>query len=149
MLTEPLPAAVRTELGQRTTLLRDTETPPHHLWFTADHRALFAGGDQKRPPDRLRDKTLVQRTGELMYELTRLYPPISGAMPAYGGTCRSRIRSTACSMPARIAIFRFITLRSARSHDPARAFLASRIILRSIPGRPGKRRHALFVREKL
>ena len=45
---------------------------------------LFAGGDQKRQPDRLRDKTLVQRTGELMYELTRLYPAISGARPEYG-----------------------------------------------------------------
>ena len=79
VLTEPLSAAVRAELGQRAAMLRDTESPSHHLWFTSDHRALFAGGDQKRQPDRLRDKTLVQRTGELMYELTKLYPAISGA----------------------------------------------------------------------
>ena len=79
VLTEPLSAAVRAELGQRAAMLRDTESPSHHLWFTSDHRALFAGGDQKRQPDRLRDKTLVQRTGELMYELTKLYPDISGA----------------------------------------------------------------------
>ena len=39
---------------------------------------------QKRPADRLREKTLVQRTGQLMYELSRLYPAISGAAPAYG-----------------------------------------------------------------
>ena len=85
VLTEPLSAAVRAELGQRT---RAADATPrrraHHLWFTADHRALFAGADQKRPPDRLRDKTLVQRTGQLMYELSRLYPAISGAAPAYG-----------------------------------------------------------------
>ncbi len=75
---------MRAELGQRNALLTDTDTPPHQLWFTADHRALFAGADQKRPADRLRDKTLVQRTGQLMYELSRLYPAISGAAPAYG-----------------------------------------------------------------
>src|SRR5688572_31356528 len=55
-LTEPLPAAVRAELGQRTAVLTDSESPAHHLWLTADHRALFAGADQKRPPDRLRDR---------------------------------------------------------------------------------------------
>src|SRR5688572_15393949 len=74
VLTEPLSAAVRAELGQRGILLRDTETPSHHLWFTADHRAVFAGGDQKRQPDRLREKTVIQRANELMYELTKLYP---------------------------------------------------------------------------
>ena len=35
-------------------------------------------------PERLQDKTLVQRANELMYELTKLYPPISGVMPEYG-----------------------------------------------------------------
>ena len=59
MLTEPLPASVRAELGQRTAVLTDTESPAHHLWFTADHRALFAGAVDKRrtrtivtPPER-------------------------------------------------------------------------------------------------
>src|SRR5690349_18956711 len=72
VLTEPLPAAVRAELGDRTAVITDSDSPAHHMWLTADHRALFAGADQKRPPDRLRDKTLVQRTGQLMYELSRL-----------------------------------------------------------------------------
>ena len=45
---------------------------------------IVAGADQPRPPPRTKDKLLVQRTGQLMYELSRLYPAISGVMPAYG-----------------------------------------------------------------
>ena len=138
VLTHPLPAAVRKELGQRTTMLRDTETPSHHLWFTADHRALFAGGDQKRQPDRLREKTLVQRTGELMYELTRLYPAISGTMPQYGWDVPLAHAVDGALYAGSHRNFPFHLFAFGTLHDPARAFLASRIILRNILGKPEK-----------
>jgi glycine/D-amino acid oxidase-like deaminating enzyme len=136
VLTEPLSAAVRAELGQRAALLTDTDVPPHHLWFTADHRALFAGGDQKRPPDRLRQKTLVQRTGQLMYELTRIYPAISGAAPAYGWEVPLAHPVDGVLYAGSHRNFPFHHFAFGTLHDPARAFLASRIILRSIQGRP-------------
>ena len=138
VMTEPLSAAVRAELGPRAAMLRDTDTLPHHLWFTADNRVIFAGGDQKRQPDRLREKTLVQRTGELMYELTRLYPAISGAQPAYGWDVplAHPVDGVLYAGPHRN--FPFQSFAFGTSHDPARAFLASRIILRSILGRPEK-----------
>ena len=136
VLTEPLSAAVRAELGQRAALLTDTDVPPHHLWFTADHRALFAGGDQKRPPDRLRQKTLVQRTGQLMYELTRIYPAISGAAPAYGWDVPLAHPVDGVLYAGSHRNFPFHHFAFGTLHDPARAFLASRIILRSIQGRP-------------
>ena len=138
VLTEPLSAAVRAELGQRASVLTDTETPAHHLWFTADHRALFAGADQKRPPDRLRDKTLVQRTGQLMYELSRLYPAISGVRPAYGWDVPLAHPVDGVMYAGSHRNFPFQWFAFGTSHDPARAFLASRIILRSIQGRPEK-----------
>jgi glycine/D-amino acid oxidase-like deaminating enzyme len=138
VLTEPLSAAVRKQIGQRTLLLGDTETPAHHLWFTADHRALFAGGDQKRQPDRLREKTLVQRTNELMYELTKLYPPISGTMPAYGWEVPLTHAVDGALYAGSHRNFPFHHFAFGTLHDPARAFLASRIILRSILGRPEK-----------
>jgi glycine/D-amino acid oxidase-like deaminating enzyme len=138
VLTEPLPPAVRAELGQRTAVVTDTDTPPHHLWFTSDNRALFAGGDQKRPPDRLRDKTLVQRTGQLMYELTRLYPAISGAMPDYGWDVPLAHPVDGVPYAGSHRNFPFHHFAFGTSHDPARAFLASRIILRSVLGRPEK-----------
>ena len=138
VLTEPLSAAVRAELGPRAAMLRDTDAPPHHLWFTADHRAIFAGGDQKRQPDRLREKTLIQRTGELMYELTRLYPAISGARPAYGWDVPLAHPVDGVPYAGPHRNFPFQLFAFGTSHDPARAFLASRIILRSILGRPEK-----------
>ena len=138
VLTEPLPAAVRKELGRRTMMLRDTEMPSHHLWFTDDNRALFAGGDQKRQPDRLRQKTLVQRCNELMYELTKLYPAISGVMPAYGWDVPLTHAVDGALYAGSHRNFPFHHFAFGTLHDPARAFLASRIILRSILGKPDK-----------
>lgn len=138
VLTEPLPADVRAALGQRAAVLTDTEVPAHHLWFTSDHRALFAGADQKRPPERLRDKTLVQRTGQLMYELTRLYPAISGVAPAYGWDVPLAHPVDGVPYAGTHRNFPFQLFAFGTSHDPARAYLASRIILRNIQGRPEK-----------
>jgi glycine/D-amino acid oxidase-like deaminating enzyme len=134
VITEPLPAAVRSQLGQRSSIICDTETPPHQLRWTDDHRAVFSGADQKRTPVRQREKVLVQRTGQLMYELSRLYPAISGAMPTHGWDMP--VAHTADDVlyagPHRNfphQYFAFGTL-----HDPARAFLASRILLRCVLG---------------
>ena len=138
VLTEPLPAAVRAELRQRTHVLTDTDSPAHHLWFTADHRALFAGTDQKRPPDRLREKTLVQRTGQLMYELSRMYPAISGAAPAYGWDVPTTHPVDGVLYAGSHRNFPFHHFAFGTLHDPARAYLASRIILRSVQGRATK-----------
>jgi gamma-glutamylputrescine oxidase len=138
VLTEPLPAAVRKEIGAQSAMLRDTESPSHHLWFTADHRALFAGGDQKRQPDRLRDKTLVQRANELMYELTKLYPAISGTQPAYGWDVPTTHAVDGALYAGSHRNFPFHHFAFGTLHDPARAYLASRIILRSILGKPEK-----------
>jgi glycine/D-amino acid oxidase-like deaminating enzyme len=87
VVTEPLPAAVRRELGAREAALRDTASPPHILRWLKDDRVLFAGADQDPVPARAREKVLVQRRGQLMYELSTLYPAISGAMPEWSWDC--------------------------------------------------------------
>ncbi|MEO8678173.1 MAG: FAD-dependent oxidoreductase [Vicinamibacterales bacterium] len=138
VMTEPLPAAVRAQLGAPASILTDTETPAHHLAFTADHRAVFAGADQKRPGDRLRDKTLVQRTGQLMYELSRLYPAISGTAAAHGWDTPlahsvDDVMYAGAHRNFPHQLFAFGTL-----HDPARAYLASRILLRCVLGHSEK-----------
>src|SRR4030095_2487869 len=138
VMTEPLPVSIRSQLGQQSSIVCDLETPPHQLWWTEDHRAVFSGADQKRAPERLREKTLVQRTGQLMYELTRLYPAISGAMPTHGWDVP--LAHTADDVlyagPHRNfphQYFAFGTL-----HDPARAYLASRVLLRCLLGETTK-----------
>jgi glycine/D-amino acid oxidase-like deaminating enzyme len=83
-LTEPVPAKIRNRLGKRSTVIRDAAEPPHVVRWVDDKRLLIEGADGPRPADRLREKTIVQRTGQLMYELSTIYPDISGIMPAYG-----------------------------------------------------------------
>lgn len=79
--TEPLPAPMRREVGRRATTMRDSVQPPHFLRWGREDRILFAGADQPAVADRARPKTLVQRAGQLMYELSLAYPAISG-LPA-------------------------------------------------------------------
>ena len=138
VMTEPLPAAVRAEIGKRAGILCDTESPAHRLWWTADHRAVISGADQRRPAARLREATLVQRTGQLMYELSRLYPPISGAAPAFGWDTPLAHSVDDCLYAGTHRNFPHQHMAFGTLHDPARAFLASRILLRSIQGEADK-----------
>ena len=71
-------------MGRRDAVLRDTAVPPHLVRWVDDDRVLASGADADTPPVRLRDKVIVQRTGQLMYELSTLYPDISGVQPAFG-----------------------------------------------------------------
>ena len=83
-LTEPVPAKIRNTLGTRCAVVRDWATPPHTLRWVGGERLLVAGADGEEAPPRLLDKTVVQRTGQLMYELSTMYPDISGIQPASG-----------------------------------------------------------------
>ena len=83
-LTPPLGAEVRRTAGTRDAIVEDRSRPPHRLCWTADDRILWSGADQPRVPDRQRKAVLVQRTGQLMYELSLSLPAISGTPPEYG-----------------------------------------------------------------
>lgn len=134
VLTAPLPAPVRKEVGPRASIVCDVETPPHAIRWTDGHSAMVTGADQPRTSERGRAKVDIQRTGQLMYELTRLYPAISGIHPAFGWSLPQAWSADGalCAGPHRNfphQLFAFST-----AHDPARAFLASRILLRHLTG---------------
>jgi glycine/D-amino acid oxidase-like deaminating enzyme len=84
VLTEPLPASMRKQLGADGLIIRDTASPRHRIRPTKDGRLLVAGGDRDESPSRQRDAIRIQRTGQLMYELLMMYPAISGLHPEYG-----------------------------------------------------------------
>jgi glycine/D-amino acid oxidase-like deaminating enzyme len=84
VLTEPLPASMRKQLGADSVTMRDMASPRHRLRRTKDHRLLIAGADRDESPARQLDALRVQRTGQLMYELLMMYPAISGLHPEYG-----------------------------------------------------------------
>ena len=84
VMTAPVPAPVRKQLAPPGVTIRDTRTPHHRVRWTPDQRLIVSGADQDETPARTRDAVLVQRTGQLMYELLMLYPAISGLQPQYG-----------------------------------------------------------------
>jgi glycine/D-amino acid oxidase-like deaminating enzyme len=82
VVTEPLSAAMRRETGSRGVVIREVGVDGHWTRWLSDERVLFAGALGAAVPLRQLDKTLVQRTGQLMYELSVRYPVISG-LPAH------------------------------------------------------------------
>jgi glycine/D-amino acid oxidase-like deaminating enzyme len=130
-LTEPIPAKIRNQLGKRTTVVRDAAEPPHVVRWLDDERLLVAGADTERPADRLKEKVIVQRTGQLMYELSVLYPEISGLQPAYGWSVD--YARTAEGLPYIGPHRNFphqLFAYGDSSHGVTGAYLASRILLR-------------------
>jgi len=83
-MTERVPAKIRQQLGRRAAVVRDLAEPPHVVRWVDDDRLLVSGADTLSPPARQQDRALVQRTGQLMYELSTLYPDISGILPEFG-----------------------------------------------------------------
>jgi glycine/D-amino acid oxidase-like deaminating enzyme len=139
VVTAALPAAVRREVGQRAAALRDEAAPPHVLRWLRDDRVLFTGADQGPQPDRARVPVLVQRTGQLMYELSTMYPAISGLQPEW---CWDSVHhETADGLPY-IGLHRnfprHLFAMGHGRHGAGVAWLAARILLRRYTGEPLK-----------
>lgn len=139
VVTEPLAAAVRRQVGSRSVSMRDSGMPPHFLRWLRDDRIMFSGGAQPAVPPRQQEKALVQRTWELMYELSLMYPAISGIQPEWSWDFTQH--ETVDRLPF-IGLHRnfprhLFAIEGAR-HGVAFAWLAARILLRSYLGEPGK-----------
>ena len=130
-LTDRVPAKVRQHLGKRTAVIRDAAEPPHIVRWIDDEQLLVMGADSERAAPRLREKTIVQRTGQLMYELSTLYPDISGIAPEYGW--EAAYARTGDGLPHvgphRNFPHHLFAFGDA-SHSVTGAYLASRILLR-------------------
>jgi len=134
-LTEPLPSKIRGQLGRRDAVVRDSVDPPHLVRWVGEDRLLVCGADRAALPPRQRDQLVVQRTGQLMYELSTLYPDISGARPAYGWA--ADYARTANGLPAIGPHRNFphhLFVFGDASHSITGAYLASRMILRHHSG---------------
>jgi len=144
VVTDPLPAPVRRQVGRRTSSLIDVpSTPgvdfPHTLRWMKDERVLFAGDDQAPTPVRARDKTLTQRAGQLMYELSTWYPAISGTQPAWAWNLLHH--ESVDGLPV-IGLHRnfprhLFALGHGR-HGAGVAWLAARLLVRQFTGEPAK-----------
>ena len=139
IVTAPLPASVRRQLGRRMAGIRDSSIPPHFLRWLKDDRVAFAGAEQPPVPLRAQQSTVVQRTGQLMYELTLLYPAISGAQPEWAWMVP--FDDTVDGLPFigshRNFPHQLFALGLGR-HGAGAAWLAARLLLRQALGEPAK-----------
>ncbi|MGE5360254.1 MAG: NAD(P)/FAD-dependent oxidoreductase [Bacteroidales bacterium] len=83
VVTQPLAARQRRQLPAESMVLSEASCPGHLLRWTRDHRLLFGGIERPRLPERSRPNALVQHSNQLMYELSLLYPGLSGIQPDY------------------------------------------------------------------
>lgn len=139
VMTERLPAAVRRELGARKAALRDGSAPPHLLRWIDGERILFAGAEQPPVPARAADKVLVQRTGQLMYELSTIYPPISGARAEWSWSTSfdDTVDGLPYIGPHRNLPRQLFALGHGR-HGAGVAWLAARLLLRQFTNEPAR-----------
>jgi glycine/D-amino acid oxidase-like deaminating enzyme len=80
----PLDRAGRRPFGEAGAVARDLSDPPHAWRWAPGDTLLFSGVPQRPVAPRQLPRTLVQRTGQLMYELSLLYPHVSGTQPVAG-----------------------------------------------------------------
>ena len=139
VVTESMPAAMRRAVGQRKSALMDDDQPPRTVRWMKDDRVMITGGDQPVQPPRGKDRILTQRTGQLMYELSLLYPAISGIQPAYAWD--APISTTADGAPYigphRNLPGHLFALGFGR-HGDGLAWLAARALVRYYQGAPTK-----------
>jgi glycine/D-amino acid oxidase-like deaminating enzyme len=138
-VTEPMPAAVRRETGKRAAALRDTAPAPHVVRWLREDRVLVTGGAQAPVPERARGKMLVPQVHELMYELTTMYPAISGLQPEWGWDFVHYGSPDGLPVigPHRNFPRHLFALGHAR-HGAGVAWLAARVLLRAYLGEPAK-----------
>lgn len=137
VLSEPMPAAIRKQVGRRDVMLGDGRS--YRLCWTRDGRMLVTGGDQDETPGTRREATLVQRTGQLMYQALTMYPAISGLRPEYGwdasyGETADRLMYIGPHRNYPRHLFAF----GGASDSVTGSFLAARILTRAARGTPEK-----------
>ena len=129
---------MRKQLGDRGVTCSDRRAPGAASW-TPDGRLMVAGGRPGRNARADARAVLVQRTGQLMYEALTMYPAISGLQPEFGGS--TSYGETADGLmyigPHRNYPHHLFALGGA-GDSPTGAFLAARILLRALQGKPEK-----------
>jgi glycine/D-amino acid oxidase-like deaminating enzyme len=137
VLTPPLGAGLRRSAPDAGLIAIDRHQPPHCLSWVGE-RMLWGGADGPPTPARTRQKVLVQRGGQLMYELSLLVPAISGVQAEYVWSAPApRIHDGLPFIgPHRNYPRHLFALGLGTS--VAGAFLAARILLRRYEGRPEK-----------
>jgi glycine/D-amino acid oxidase-like deaminating enzyme len=144
VVTEPLPAAMRRAVGRRASVLEHADEPGRIVRWLSDDRVLLHGARQPEVPARVADRALVQRTGQLMYEFSLLYPAISGLQPrqSWAGLDTNTSDGLPLVGPHRNYPRHFFTYGSSR-HGAGLAWTAARAALRHFSGEATRADHEM------
>lgn len=137
VVSAPLAAAMRKQLGPRDTVLRDGAAAPRFVRWLKDDRVMITGADQDLTAAGGRDRALVQRAGHLMYELSLLYPPISGTPPEWSWSYT--FDDTIDGLPyvgAHRHYPRHLFALGLGRHGAAAAWLAAKVLVRRLSNAP-------------
>ena len=135
VMTEPLDAPLRRLLPDAGTLVRFLTASSLRVRWTADHRLVLSGAEQDETNATQRASVLVQRTGQLMYELLVRYPSIAGLRPAFGW--HASYAETADGLPyigAHRNYPHHLFALGGSGESVTDAFLAARVIARAVAG---------------
>lgn len=139
VITAQLSPALRRQVGQRRAVLDDADRPGRVVRWLDDQRVLVHGGRQPAIAERARERAVIQRTGQLMYELSLLYPAISGLPAALSWD--SLDYETADGLPflgPHRNFPRHLFAFGSSRHGAGLAWLAGRVALRHVQGSPLK-----------
>jgi glycine/D-amino acid oxidase-like deaminating enzyme len=139
VLTEAVPAAVRKHMAEDGVVVRDGRIPAQTLRWAEEGRVLVSGAAQAETPARTRKAVLVQRTGQLMYEVLKMYPAISGLQPEYGWEASyGETTDGLMYIGAHRNYPRHLFALGGHSESVTGAFVAARILGRVLQGEPDK-----------
>jgi glycine/D-amino acid oxidase-like deaminating enzyme len=133
-MTMPVPPAMRKQLGDPAVALADLRTPPYRIRWAPGDRLLVSGADQHETTPKTRSAVLVQRTGQLMYELLTMYPAISGLQPEYGWEASYGQASNGLMYIGAHRNYPHHLFALGGAGSVTGAFVASRILLRALQG---------------
>ena len=140
----PLSAALRRAMAPTGVSVRKRADSPHTWHWTRDERLVFEGAAAPPVPARQRDAALVQRTGQLMYELSCLYPDVSGTQAEYGWAARTVVTADGLPVAGSHRNYpRHLFGVSPGAAGLGTAFLVAKTLLRQYEGAPEKGDEAL------
>lgn len=134
-VTEPLSTALRRHVGRRQAALEDATEPGRVVRWLGGDRVLVHGLRQPEVPARGRERAITQRTGQLMYELSLLYPEISGlrAELSWDGVDYETVDGLPLLGPHRNFPRHLFTFGSSR-HGAGLSWVAAKVALRCFQG---------------